>query len=357
MDKVTTMTSIYNEHSPIQRNATFHTSDVLKKGILKMSKENPERFRDVSTPFTISDLGCSGGHNSVDNLKACIDTVRVINVNMAFHIFLEDTPANDFDITAQNVEIEFKDYDQITFTYVKKSFYEPLFPENSMDIIFSNTSVHWIRKTPGVHDDLLFLDNGVDQDEISVNWRKQGRDDWHDFLNLREKELRKSGLMIICTMTVSRSELLDLPFIYASKLFVDILKDFLKDYNLKEQRKDFLIPCMWKEESSIPLPFELERELKLISSEKRRVSFPLHNLSTKSDEEKENFVKKVTKFFEAFTGGIIRAGFQKNLDDDQKIELLYNEFYNRYHTENYKHFDTLKMIEGFSYIYMTIVRT
>lgn len=79
-------------------------------------------------PFTVADLGCSGGHNSVDNLKNCIDTVRLISNNMMIHIFLEDTPANDFEITALNAENGLKDYYNITYTYISKSFYEPLFP-------------------------------------------------------------------------------------------------------------------------------------------------------------------------------------------------------------------------------------
>lgn len=168
-----------------------------------------------------------------------------------------------------------------------------------MDIVFTNTSVHWIRQTPGLHDDLLFLDDGLDQNETSVNWRKAGKEDWEEFLILREKELRKSGLMVICTMAVSRLELQDQPFIVASKLFVDILKEFLKVHGLDEQRKGFLIPCMWKEEKSILVPLQNERVLKLISSEKLRVNFPYFNLPTDNQEAQESFGKKISKFFEA----------------------------------------------------------
>lgn len=163
--------------------------------------------------------------------------------------------------------------------------------------------------------------------------------------------------MVICTPTMSRSVPQDQSFIKASKLLIDVLIEFLKDNNLEEQqRKDFLIPCMWKEEKSIVKPFELQRQLKLIAYEKKTINWPFSIQGIENAEEQENYVKKISKFYEAFTGAIIRAGFEKQVNDLNKADQLYNEFYEKYHKRNQDSFDLLKSIEPFNYIYMTLAK-
>lgn len=74
----------------------------------------------------------------------CIKTIRKISPSIPIQFYLEDTPANNFDITKYNIENGMKDsgYDNISYSYIAKSFYEPLFPDESIDIIYSNTCVH-----------------------------------------------------------------------------------------------------------------------------------------------------------------------------------------------------------------------
>lgn len=359
MDQVTAMTSAYCENSQTQKNATLYTSSILKSEILEMAEAYPDRFRDLTLPFTIADLGCADGLNSIENLKVCIKTVRSINVNLPITIYLEDTPANDFELTSKNIEERLRGYDNIDFCYIAKSFYEPLFPNESLDVMFSNTSVHWIRRVPCPHEDFVFIDDGkYPNDEIANQWRNAGKEDWNTFLDLREKELRKSGFIIACTQAVTRTEELDQPFIKTTNYILESLNELLIKYNLVDNKIDFIMPAIWRDEDSVTLPFNKERPLKLKLYQKRRVDWLNHNNEvSESEHEIDKFARKFTNFYEAVTGSMLRAGLQKHIKDADRIDYLYKEFYDTYHKKNIDHIDVLKTMESITYFYITAFKS
>lgn len=356
MDQVTAMTSAYSENSEIQKIATHNTSQILKSEILEMAEEYPDRFGDLNLPFTIADLGCAGGLNSIENLKVCIETVRSINSNLPIIIYLEDTPANDFEYTSKNIENGLSTYDYLSFQFVAKSFYEPLFEENSLDVIFSNTSVHWLKQVPCSHDDFVFIDDGkYKNEEVMLKWRNAGNEDWNTFLYFREKELRSTGFLVICTLTVSRTDELDMPYIETTNYIIESLRDLLAKHNLFDHIGDFIMPAIWRNDESICSPFRRERELKLKTYQKKRVAWPYHNLPSESKEEIENMARKFTSFYEAVTGSMLKAGLRKHFDKVM-IDEIYKEFYSMYQKKNVDNIETLRTMESNCYFYITAIK-
>ena len=169
MHSLVSMTKDYTNNSLAQRTTTYYVNLLLEKAITEMNEKFPKRLADSSIPVNIADLGCSTGCNSLDTLETCISAIRQINPDMPINIYLEDTPANDFNITARLVQegLRKKDIKDIYIYCVSKSFYERLFPANSMDNIFSMTAVLWIRESPCVHENLIFCyDSKTENDEL-----------------------------------------------------------------------------------------------------------------------------------------------------------------------------------------------
>lgn len=110
-----------------------------------------------STTFAVADLGCSSGTNSIT--LAGVIVSRVSNMYTAagrvppeFQVFFSDLPTNDFNVlfqllpphtgSAATVEERRPYY----AAGVPGSFYGPLFPARSINVVNSTFSLHWLSQ-------------------------------------------------------------------------------------------------------------------------------------------------------------------------------------------------------------------
>lgn len=105
--------------------------------------------------ITIADLGCSSGQNSLSTIKSMVEMInKVSDRSPEFYIHLNDLPTNDFNSVFRNLSEfhqQFSDQkngvsSSVFVSGCPGSFYERLFPKNSLHFVYSANSLHWLSK-------------------------------------------------------------------------------------------------------------------------------------------------------------------------------------------------------------------
>lgn len=189
----------YNEFSVHQVAAHAFTHAPLKEILIDLAKK-PSPF------LTVCDLGCAGGANSMLLLDFLLSYLRntLEDTTREVTIVFEDLPSSDWNELAKTVETHkksiFKKFDAIP-VFLPISFYEKLFPKNSVDLCLSYITLHWL-KTP---ETLPKSGNWVLSAEPDIpthvfeEWQKAAREDLRLFLKLRAEELKDGceGLFVV----------------------------------------------------------------------------------------------------------------------------------------------------------------
>nr|GMD85495.1 salicylate carboxymethyltransferase-like [Ipomoea batatas] len=174
-------------------------------------------YTSLNNPKTISiaDLGCSSGPNTflaVSDLVKAVDTARkkLRQNSPEFHIYLNDLPSNDFNTIFQSLQ---KHQEEIKrelgdgsgpcfFNGVPGSFYERLFPTDSLHFVHSSYSLHWLSQVPkGIEENKgnIYMSASSPPSVIKAYY-KQFESDFSTFLKCRSEELVKGGMMVLTTM-------------------------------------------------------------------------------------------------------------------------------------------------------------
>ncbi|KAF4375502.1 hypothetical protein F8388_024161 [Cannabis sativa] len=107
-----------------------------------------------------SDLGCSSGPNTLTAVSTIFDIIEAscqsLNINTpTFQVFLNDLPGNDFNAVFQSLSSFYEKlkkekgdkFGPCFITAMPGSFYERLFPDNSIHIVHSSYSLQWLSKS------------------------------------------------------------------------------------------------------------------------------------------------------------------------------------------------------------------
>ena len=143
----------------------YHAIQFLQKAAISIVKPTlKESVREVyGTIFPeclrMADLGCSSGPNAfavVFEILDAIDTTgRCLNKKPpVFQVFLNDLPRNDFNTLFHSLPSFYErlakekgpEFGPCFVAVMPGSFYGRLFPNNTMHIIHSSYSVHWLRQ-------------------------------------------------------------------------------------------------------------------------------------------------------------------------------------------------------------------
>ena len=103
---------------------------------------------DNSTMLRISDLGCAGGVNAIQLLRYIEKILHECNELRPIEYYFEDLPTSDFNELMKTIHNS-KLSDQFFPRCIGKSFYEKLFPPNSIHLSLSYITLHWMQKCPG----------------------------------------------------------------------------------------------------------------------------------------------------------------------------------------------------------------
>ena len=96
----------------------------------------------------ISDLGSAGGVNAIQLLRYIEGILHECNELRPIEYYFEDLPTSDFNELMKTIHNS-KLSDQFFPRCIGKSFYEKLFPPNSIHLSLSYITLHWMQKCPG----------------------------------------------------------------------------------------------------------------------------------------------------------------------------------------------------------------
>ncbi|KAH9305129.1 hypothetical protein KI387_009533, partial [Taxus chinensis] len=158
--------------------------------------------------LTIADLGCSSGQNTVviaNVIVTCLmNKYKLASLNIPeFQVFFSDLSSNDFNTLFQLLPCSMEAPSYYA-AGVPGSFYKRLFPRNTLNIVHSSFSLHWLSQVPdGVQDPKslawnkgrVFIHRG--SVEAANAYRLQFKSDFEDFLRARSEEMKSGGCMFL----------------------------------------------------------------------------------------------------------------------------------------------------------------
>lgn len=126
-----------------------------------MTIEAVQELYLTTTPKSlgIADLGCSSGPNTLSIIKDIIEAVQgtsreVFHQAPEFRVYLNDLPTNDFNSIFKSLpefskELNKQRNNESPSIYIggyPGSFYGRLFPKNSLHLVYSSHSLHWLSR-------------------------------------------------------------------------------------------------------------------------------------------------------------------------------------------------------------------
>jgi len=184
----------YNRNSEQQGAGGISALPLLEKAAASVAIEPGE------DPIAIADFGSSQGRNSLLPLGTAIKSLRRrLDVHRPISVFHTDQAENDFSTLFQVVHTDPGSYvrDQPNvFTFATgKSFYEPLFPPNTITLGWSSYALMWPSQLAAHIPGHVFSTRS--SGTVLAAFNKQGDEDWRRFLSLRATELRTGGRLVI----------------------------------------------------------------------------------------------------------------------------------------------------------------
>ncbi|GMY23513.1 probable jasmonic acid carboxyl methyltransferase 1 isoform X1 [Fagus crenata] len=212
VEKVLHMTSgegeySYSHNSTLQRTVISKVRPMLKKTVRALySKENFPQY------FTVADLGCSSGPNTLSPTYEMIDAIVGLcretgHAPPELLVFLNDLPSNDFNSGFRSLPDFYNmlkkekgdDLGPCFIAGMPGSFYGRLFPSKTLNFVHSSYSVHWLSKVPqGIDNNKGNIYMGkTSPHNVFEAYLEQFQSDFSLFLRSRSDEIIPGGQMIL----------------------------------------------------------------------------------------------------------------------------------------------------------------
>jgi SAM dependent carboxyl methyltransferase len=184
----------YNRNSAQQAAGGMSALPLLEKAAASVAIEPGE------APVVIADFGSSQGRNSLVPLGTAIRSLRTrLGTDRPICVFHTDQPGNDFSTLFHVVHTDpgsyLRDQPNVFAFATGKSFYEPLFPPNTITLGWSSYALMWPSRLAALIPGHVFSTRS--SGAVLAAFDKQGDEDWRRFLSLRATELRPGGRLVI----------------------------------------------------------------------------------------------------------------------------------------------------------------
>ncbi|KAF4375521.1 hypothetical protein F8388_024180 [Cannabis sativa] len=272
----------YANNSSHQRVAISTARETLESTIKQVYGTN----KMLPECLMMADLGCSSGPNTLTVVSYILDIIEAICQSLkinspTFQVFLNDLFGNDFNAVFQSLS---SFYDKLKnekgdkfgpcfIAAMPGSFYGRLFPNNSIHIVHSSYSLHWLSKVPsGLVDD----ETGEAYNKGNIHISKtspplvlkayldQFQKDFTNFLRCRSEEIVSGGIMILTIIGNIQSD-------YSANW--EILETVLN-----EMVKENIIEAKCVDNFNMPSYFPSAKEVKSVIE--KEGSFSLQKLNT-----------------------------------------------------------------------------
>ena len=151
--------------------------------------------------FTLSDMGTADAGTSLAMITKAIAAVRSRAADSAVSIVYSDQPRNDFNALIANVyglgsfDSYLENYNNVFPLVSGTSFYKQIVPDESLNIGFSATAMHWLsNKVCNISNHVQAV--GAEGEELDA-FRRQAHSDWRQILLHRARELKPGGKLVL----------------------------------------------------------------------------------------------------------------------------------------------------------------
>ena len=160
--------------------------------------------------FGMMDLGCADGGTSLDMIHTALRCVRAVAKRAEITITYADQPRNDFNALvgmvhglhehgASEFQTSFQTYvgqlERVYPLFSANSFYVQAIPDNSLDLGFSATAMHWLSAKPSNLVDHIHM-VGARGEERDTFARHAARD-WQTILLCRAREMKRGARLVL----------------------------------------------------------------------------------------------------------------------------------------------------------------
>ncbi|MCD7454905.1 hypothetical protein HAX54_026497 [Datura stramonium] len=312
----------YANNSFLQRTVIVKAKPVLQDTVKNM-------FKNGSFPkcFTMADLGCSSGSNTFLSISNVIDTVHnLCKENKSeppeIQVYLNDLPDNDFNSVFKSIpsyleKMKKEKYGNCFIAGVAGSFYERLFPRNSLNFVHSSYSLHWLSQVPKgleCNKGSIFISKSSPPQVLEAYF-KQFNKDFSNFLHFRSQELMSGGHMVLVYVGRRNPD----PRTYDSCCLMDLLTNSLlhlaAEGKIKEDEIDtFNMPSYTPYEEEIKNIIQMEGSFTL----ERLEAFESDMAAIEKSNGKhylEDSAKLVVKTIRAVTEVMLASHFGNSIID------------------------------------------
>jgi hypothetical protein len=164
---------------------------------------------EPGTSFTIADYGAAQGRNSMQPVHRALAALRDRwGASLPVSVVHADQPANDFTslfALLQDGDESYLTGDRQVFpAAIGRSFYEQVLPDGSVDFGWASFSAHWLSRAPVAEAGHLWA--RMTAPATRLHFSCQAARDWHSFLTLRARELRRGGHLLVVQPCIGESQ-------------------------------------------------------------------------------------------------------------------------------------------------------
>ncbi len=175
--------------------------DNAVKMLLDAAQVVPEPSK--GQPIRLADFGAADGGTSAAAWRKCIEHLRDRFTQAQIQVTYTDLPSNDFSSLFKNLlgfgssgaNTFLTDIENVFVNACGIGFHEQLLPDETLDIGFSATAMHYISEKPCTIDDHVHM-VGASGDALAA-FAQQAKHNWEDLLLARARELRPGGRLVI----------------------------------------------------------------------------------------------------------------------------------------------------------------
>ena len=164
-------------------------------------------LEDQGRPFSIVDYGAADGGTSLQLISKIVKEVRERAENRDITVTYTDLPHNDFSALFQVLHDRSEESESYLLNnenvYVLSagtSFYRQIVPDNSVDIAFSATAMHWLSGLPGAISNHVHAVGA--QGEERRTFLNYALNDWETILLHRARELAPGGILVMANFCI-----------------------------------------------------------------------------------------------------------------------------------------------------------
>ncbi len=322
-------------------------------------------MKPYSHRFTIADLGCADAGTSLDMIRGAINHIQKDSPKTRITVIYADQPANDFNALIRIVhgrtrfESWVGQFDNAFPLVSGSSFYLQTVPEESLDLIYSATAMHWLSTKPcNITNHVHMVGScGREYDAFA----RQAREDWKTILLCRAREMKRGSKMVLANFCRDEQGryLGNSGGVNMFNTFDEIWREFVSSGRItRPEYENMTLPQYYRtvEEFSSPLvdpqsPCH-QAGLRLDSLETRVIPCPFSE-TFKQNNDVRAFADGLVPTVRSWNQSIFKAGLDREREEENRNQII-EDYYAAYHRR------VLDSPEGhgmdYVHAYMTISR-